>query len=102
LGFQDETRTLWEAPRVYQDFDAIVNAPRIRRPVLIIHGDADPNPATPVAQATLLFQELIANGTRARLVLLPGEGHSPQSRDGIATALAEKAAWLAAMGTSAI
>ncbi|GAB3980565.1 hypothetical protein GCM10029978_078970 [Actinoallomurus acanthiterrae] len=102
LGFQDETRTLWEAPRVYQDFDAIVNAPRIRRPVLIIHGDADPNPATPVTQATLLFQALVANGTRARLVLLPGEGHSPQSRDGIATALAEKAAWLTATGPSPV
>ncbi|MCO6010356.1 prolyl oligopeptidase family serine peptidase [Actinoallomurus purpureus] len=102
LGFQDETRTLWEAPRVYADFDAIVNAPRIRRPVLIIHGEADPNPATPVLQATLLFQALIANGTRARLVLLPGEGHSPRSRDGIAAALAEKADWLAMMGASPI
>ncbi|GAA4624055.1 hypothetical protein GCM10023196_022670 [Actinoallomurus vinaceus] len=102
LGFQDETRTLWEAPRVYEDFDAIVNAPRIRRPVLIIHGEADPNPATPVIQATLLFQALIANGTRARLVLLPGEGHSLRSRDGIAAALAEKATWLATMGASPV
>ncbi|HEX6473128.1 MAG TPA: prolyl oligopeptidase family serine peptidase [Streptosporangiaceae bacterium] len=94
LGFQDETRTLWAAPRVYQDFDAVVNAPRIRKPVLIIHGEADRNPATPVAQATLLFQALVANGTRARLVVLSGEGHSPLTRDGIAAALAEKAAWL--------
>jgi hypothetical protein len=94
LGFQDETRTLWAAPRVYHDFDAVVNAPRIRRPVLIIHGEADRNPATPVAQATLLFQALVANGTRARLVVLSGEGHSPQTRDGIAAALGEKAAWL--------
>ncbi|MEV5754779.1 prolyl oligopeptidase family serine peptidase [Actinoallomurus sp. NPDC052308] len=96
LGFQDETRSLWEAPRVYADFDAIVNAHRIRRPVLIIHGEADRNPATPVLQATLLFQALIANGTRARLVVLPGEGHVLRSRDGIAAALTEKAAWLAA------
>src|SRR5262249_14500015 len=34
LGFQDETRTCWQAPRVYQDFDAVINAPRIRKPVL--------------------------------------------------------------------
>jgi Prolyl oligopeptidase family len=94
LGFQDEARTLWEAPRVYQDFDAVVNAPRIRKPVLIIHGEADQNPATPMVQATLLFQALIANGTRARLVVLSGEGHVPVSRDGIAVALSEKAAWL--------
>ena len=94
LGFQDETRTLWEAPRVYQDFDAVVNAPRIRKPVLIIHGEADQNPATPVAQATLLFQALIANGTRSRMVVLSGEGHTPLTRDGIAAALSEKATWL--------
>ncbi|GAA0320687.1 prolyl oligopeptidase family serine peptidase [Actinoallomurus spadix] len=98
LGFQDEARTLWEAPRVYADFDAIVNARRIRRPVLIIHGEADRNPATPVLQATLLYQALIANGTRARLVVLPGEGHVLRSRNGIAASLAEKAAWLAAVG----
>jgi dienelactone hydrolase len=97
LGFQDESRSRWEAPRVYDDFDAIVGASRIRRPVLIIHGEADRNPATPVIQATLLFQALIANGTRARLVVLPGEGHVFGSRDGIAAAIAEKAAWLAAV-----
>jgi hypothetical protein len=96
LGFQDEPRTLWEAPRVYRDFDAVLGAPRIRKPVLIIHGEADANPATPVAQATLLFQALIANGTRSRLVILSGEGHTPVSRDGIAAALAEKAGWLRA------
>jgi hypothetical protein len=27
LGFQYEKRTLWEAPRVYQDFDAVLSAP---------------------------------------------------------------------------
>ncbi len=97
LGFQDEPRTLWEAPGVYRDFDAVVNAPRIRRPVLIVHGEADQNPATPLLQATLLFQALTANGTRARLVVLPGEGHVPMTGDGIATALAEKAAWLHAL-----
>jgi hypothetical protein len=94
LGFQDETRTLWEAPRVYRDFDAVVNAPRIRKPVLIIHGEADENPATPLVQATLLFQALVANGTRSRLVVLSGEGHAPLTCDGIAAALAEKAGWL--------
>jgi dienelactone hydrolase len=94
LGFQDEKRTIWAAQGVYQDFDAVLNAPRIRKPVLIIHGEADHNPATPVAQATLLFQALIANGTPSRLVVLSGEGHTPISRDGLAAALAEKAAWM--------
>ncbi|MCC2274062.1 hypothetical protein LKL35_01180 [Streptomyces sp. ET3-23] len=64
LGFQDENRSLWEAPGLYRDFDAVAGAPGIWRPVLVIHGEADCNPATPLAQALLLFQTLTANGTR--------------------------------------
>lgn len=94
LGFEHEHRTLWQAPQVYRDFDAIVNAPRIRRPVLLIHGRHDAHPATPVLQAQLLFQALTANGTPTRLVIMPGEGHGSATRDAITTALAEQAAWL--------
>jgi len=75
LGFQYERRTLWEAERVYRDFDAVLAAPSITRPVLILHGQHDRNPATPPEQAILLFQALTALGTASRLVLLPGEGH---------------------------
>jgi hypothetical protein len=41
-----------------------------------------------------LVQALIANGTRSRLVVMPGEGHPPVTSDGIAATLADKAAWL--------
>ncbi|WP_336320526.1 alpha/beta hydrolase family protein [Streptomyces lavendofoliae] len=94
LGFQNETRTLWEIPALYRDFDAITRAADIRRPVLVIHGEADHNPATPLTQALLLFQALTANGTRTRLVVLPGEGHTVRSRQGLAAALAAKTNWL--------
>lgn len=94
LGFQHETRTLWEAPSLYHDFDAIRCASRICRPVLLLHGREDANPATPVDHATLLFRSLTALGTPCRLVILPGEGHSLRSREAAATALAEEAAWV--------
>jgi len=93
LGFQAEHRTLWEAERVYRDFDALLNAPRIRRPVLILHGLADAHPATPPGQAELLFQALTAVGTPCRLVLLPGEGHTFTTREGLETAVLEHARW---------
>ncbi|MEU5306951.1 alpha/beta hydrolase family protein [Streptomyces noursei] len=98
LGFQDESRSLWEAPVLYRDFDAVVGAPDVWRPVLVIHGEADRNPATPLTQALLLFQALTANGTRTRLAVLPGEGHTVQTRDGLAASLAAKSHWLATVG----
>ncbi|MFE7115543.1 alpha/beta hydrolase family protein [Streptomyces sp. NPDC057654] len=102
LGFQDEHRSLWEAPDLYRDFDAVVGAPAIRRPVLVIHGENDRNPATPLAQALLLFQALTANGTRARLVVLPGEKHTVCTREGLAAALAAKSQWLNTVGKEAV
>jgi hypothetical protein len=94
LGFQYERRTMWEAGRVYRDFDAIASAPGIRRPTLILHGTEDRNPATPVDQAVLLFQSLTALGTPSRLVLLPGEGHHIGTREGLAATLTEQVDWL--------
>jgi pimeloyl-ACP methyl ester carboxylesterase len=94
LGFQYERRTLWEAGRVYRDFDAIASAPGIRRPTLILHGTEDRNPATPVDQAVLLFQSLTALGTPSRLVLLPGEGHHIGTREGLTATLTEQVGWL--------
>ncbi|MEO3820771.1 prolyl oligopeptidase family serine peptidase [Plantactinospora sp. B24E8] len=94
LGFQHERRTLWEAERVYRDLDAVLAAPSITRPVLILHGQQDRNPATPPEQAILLFQALTALGTASRLVLLPAEGHRVRSRKGLAAGLTEQVSWV--------
>lgn len=94
LGFQAERRVLWEAEQVYRDFDAVLTAPRIRRPVLILHGMDDVHPATPPTQAELLFQALTALGTPCRMVLLPGEGHVLATREGISAAAFEHAMWV--------
>lgn len=94
LGFQHEHRTLWQAPIVYREFDAILHADQIRQPVLISHGLADGNPATPFQQSCLLYQALTANGTPCRLVLLPHDGHAYRSLEGLTTVLGEEAAWL--------
>jgi dipeptidyl aminopeptidase/acylaminoacyl peptidase len=79
---------------VYRDFDAVVSAPRITRPVLILHGTADSHPATPASGAQVLFQALTALGTPARLVLLPGEGHNFLTREAVGAAVTEQAVWL--------
>lgn len=50
--------------------------------------------AAPVQQACLLYQALTANSTPCRLVILPYDGHTYRSPDGITTVLTEEATWL--------
>ncbi|QTR02989.1 prolyl oligopeptidase family serine peptidase, partial [Saccharothrix algeriensis] len=75
-GFQFERRSLWEAPSVYDAFSALRTADRLDRPVLIVHGLADTNPATPPDQAVELYRGIVANGGTARMVLIPDEEHN--------------------------
>ena len=80
-GFQYERRPYWEAPDVYAAFSALLFADRIRRPVLLVHGLEDVNPATHPDQAVELYRALVATAGHARLVLLPGEGHNVRCRE---------------------
>jgi dienelactone hydrolase len=75
-GFQFERRPYWAAPAVYEAFSALLFADRLDRPVLIVHGTDDTNRATPPEQAVELYRGIVATGGRARLVLLPCEGHT--------------------------
>jgi dienelactone hydrolase len=75
-GFQYERRPYWDAPAVYEAFSALLFADRLDRPVLLVHGTEDTNRATPPEQAVELYRGIVATGGRARLVLLPCEGHT--------------------------
>lgn len=75
-GFQFERRPYWAVPEVYEAFSALLFAHRLDRPVLIVHGTEDTNRATPPEQALELYRAIVATGGRARLVLLPYEGHT--------------------------
>ena len=41
FGFQAEQRTYWQAPEVYNAMSPFAFAPRIKAPILLIHGEAD-------------------------------------------------------------
>src|SRR5262249_28891456 len=41
FGFQNEHRTLWDAPQTYVALSPIMFAPQIRSPLLLIHGAMD-------------------------------------------------------------
>jgi dipeptidyl aminopeptidase/acylaminoacyl peptidase len=94
FGFQNEKRTYWQAPATYASVSAFNVADRIRDPLLLIHGALDDNDGTFPMQSERLFAALRGNGSVARLVLLPGEGHEYAARESLETVIAEMTAWL--------
>jgi dienelactone hydrolase len=81
FGFHYERRRYWDVPELYDAFSALRFADRIRRPVLIVHGLEDANPATHPDQAAQLYRAIVATAGTARLVLLPREEHSFRYRE---------------------
>ena len=75
FGFQNERRSVWEAPDVYLKVSPFFSANRMRAPLLIVHGDEDANPGTTPLQATKLYEAIRGNGGTTRLVRLPHEPH---------------------------
>lgn len=43
---QNEDRTLWEATNTYVEMSPFMSANRIKKPILLIHGEEDNNPGT--------------------------------------------------------
>jgi dipeptidyl aminopeptidase/acylaminoacyl peptidase len=93
FGFQNETRTLWEAPEVYIQMSPFLHAHQIEAPVLIMHGADDPNPGTFPVQSERMFHALKGLGKEARLVMLDYEDHSYGARESIFHAVAEMIDW---------
>jgi dipeptidyl aminopeptidase/acylaminoacyl peptidase len=75
FGFQNERRSVWEAPTVYRNVSPYFFADKLRAPLLIVHGQDDANPGTAPLQATTLYEAIRGNGGTARLVMLPHEPH---------------------------
>jgi dipeptidyl aminopeptidase/acylaminoacyl peptidase len=93
FGFQNERRTLWEAPEIYSRMSPFMFAHRINEPLLLIHGEADNNPGTFPMQSERLYQAVKGNGGTARLVLLPHESHAYEARESVEHVLWETIRW---------
>jgi dipeptidyl aminopeptidase/acylaminoacyl peptidase len=94
FGFQTERRTLWEAPELYAQMSPLMNAHQITAPLLLIHGEADENPGTLPIQSERMYQAIRGNGGKARLVMLPHEGHRYSAQESVEHALWEITSWL--------
>jgi dipeptidyl aminopeptidase/acylaminoacyl peptidase len=75
FGFQNERRSVWEAPEVYQKASPFFYADKLKTPILIVHGADDANPGTTPLQANKLYEAIRGNGGTTRLVMLPHEPH---------------------------
>ncbi|MSU41253.1 MAG: hypothetical protein EXS22_01265 [Pedosphaera sp.] len=93
FGFQNERRMLWEAPETYLRMSPLLDAPKIKDPLLLIHGEEDAIAATSPDQSRQLFQAIMANGGKARLVILPMEPHTYRARESVGHAAYEMTRW---------
>jgi dipeptidyl aminopeptidase/acylaminoacyl peptidase len=94
FGFQNEERTFWEAPDVYQAMSPFSHADKIQEPLLLIHGADDNNPGTFPMQSQRLFVAIKGHGGTVRLCMLPHEAHGYRARENVLQCLAETCAWL--------
>ena len=94
LGFQSETRTLWEVPDVYIKMSPIMYADRISAPLLLVHGGSDANTSTSLIQSEMLYSTLVHHNVTTRLVILPQEGHTYKTREANLHVIWEMDRWL--------
>ncbi|WP_332878487.1 alpha/beta hydrolase family protein [Massilia sp. S19_KUP03_FR1] len=58
FGFQNERRSVWEAPEVYTKVSTCFYADKLKTPLLIVHFGDDANPGTTPLQSTKLYEML--------------------------------------------
>ncbi|KAJ7973057.1 putative Dipeptidyl-peptidase [Quillaja saponaria] len=94
FGFQNEDRTLWEATNTYVEMSPFMSANKIKKPILLIHGEEDNNSGTLTMQSDRFFNALKGHGALCRLVILPFESHGYAARESIMHVLWETDRWL--------
>ena len=94
FGFQNEERTYWQAPEVYNAMSPFSFADKIKTPLLMIHGEADNNPGTFPIQSERLYNAIKGHGGTVRFVQLPFESHGYAAKENVLHMLWEQNQWL--------
>ncbi len=94
FGFQNEDRTYWEAPELYNQMSPFGYADKIKTPLLLIHGEMDNNTGTYPIQSERLFNAIKGHGGTVRYVSLPFESHGYAGRENVLHMLAEQYEWM--------
>lgn len=94
FGFQYEQRNYWDAPEVYNTMSPFMNAPKMKTPLLLVHGEQDNNSGTFRVQTERYFDALKNLGAPVRMVLLPKESHGYQAKENVLHLLWEQDVFL--------
>ncbi len=94
FGFQNEQRTYWQAPEVYNAMSPFQNADKLKAPILLVHGEADNNTGTFPIQSERYYNALKSFGATTRFVLLPYESHGYTAKESLLHMLWEMNGWL--------
>lgn len=94
FGFQNEDRTYWQAPDLYDAMSPFSYADKIKTPLLLVHGEMDDNTGTYPIQSERMFTAIKGNGGTVKYVSLPYEAHGYRGRENILHTLAEQFNWL--------
>ncbi len=93
FGFQKERRTLWQAKEFYTEVSPFMYAEKINEPLLLIHGEEDPNSGTYPLQSRRMYQALKGNEATTKLIILPYEGHIYRAKESLLHTLYETIEW---------
>lgn len=94
FGFQSEQRNYWDVPEVYNGMSPFYTAHKMKKPILLVHGEADNNPGTFTLQTERYFQAIKGLGGNARMVILPKESHGYVAKENILHLLWEQEQFL--------
>ena len=94
FGFQNEERTYWQAPEIYNAMSPFSHADKIKTPILLIHGEADNNPGTFPIQTERLYNAIKGHGGTISYVVLPFESHGYAAKENLLHMLWEQQQWL--------
>ncbi|GAB3553872.1 alpha/beta hydrolase family protein [Spirosoma fluminis] len=94
FGFQNEQRSYWQAPEVYNKMSPFMNADKMKTPLLLVHGEADNNTGTFPIQSERYYNALKGFGATTKLVFLPYESHGYTAKESLLHMLYEMNGWL--------
>ncbi len=94
FGFQNEDRSYWQAPDLYNAMSPFAHADKIKTPILLIHGELDNNTGTYPIQSERMFNAIKGHGGTVKYISLPYESHGYAGRENILHTLAEQFNWL--------
>jgi len=93
FGFQNERRTFWEVPALYEKMSPFWYANQIKDPILLTHGEMDDNSGTFPVQSERFYMALKGFGATVRYITLPYEAHGYAARETLLDVLAERINW---------